>query len=407
MSNTHEKNASGGRHKDAVWACFESCFIDNVNKQKCIACGTLVSAKAPRLKRHIQKCNKIKIDKVNLVSEDNSDDNLEESNKRKRVDTESSSCSYVLKQPSISNYVIKTTTAHKEELNKAMAKFFYACNIPFRVSENEHFKNFIQILRPGYEPPNRKQLSGNLLDKIHNEIMDQTQSELKGKTVTLMQDGWSDVHNTPIIANVLSTGESSYFLLTIDSGCNVKSADYCLKVAKEAIEEAATKFNCKVRSFVSDNEKKMVLVRKKLSELYNDEKFISYGCASHYLNLVGEEIFKVKNIRDLITNIIEIQKYFRNHHCAGAWLKNCEGSCKPQLPGETRWNSQLKCLETFIRNRKFYLQIVDEHEKEIDAKTARLINNVAIYKEAKSLYSQLIHIANALDKVKLRKKYLF
>jgi len=408
MSNTHEKNASGGRHKDAVWACFESCFIDNVNKQKCIACGTLVSAKAPRLKQHIQKCNKIKIDKVNLVSEDNSDDNLEESNKRKRVDTESSSCSYVLKQPSISNYVIKTTTAHKEELNKAMAKFFYACNIPFRgFSENEHFKNFIQILRPGYEPPNRKQLSGNLLDKIHNEIMDQTQSELKGKTVTLMQDGWSDVHNTPIIANVLSTGESSYFLSTIDSGCNVKSADYCLKVVKEAIEEAATKFNCKVRSFVSDNEKKMVLMRKKLSELYNDDKFISYSCASHYLNLVGEEIFKVKNIRDLITNIIEIQKYFRNRHCAGAWLKNCEGSCKPQLPGETRWNSQLKCLETFIRNRKFYLQIVDEHEKEIDAKTVRLINNVAIYKEAKSLYSQLIHIANALDKVKLRKKYLF
>jgi len=313
----------------------------------------------------------------------------------------------VLKQPSISNYVIKTTTAHKEELNKAMAKFFYACNIPFRVSENEHFKNFIQILRPGYEPPNRKQLSGNLLDKIHNEIMDQTQSELKGKTVTLMQDGWSDVHNTPIIANVLSTSESSYFLSTIDSGCNVKSADYCLKVAKKAIEEAATKFNCKVRSFVSDNEKKMVLMRKKLSELYNDEKFISYGCASHYLNLVGEEIFKVKNIRDLITNIIEIQKYFRNRHCAGAWLKNCEGSCKPQLPGETRWNSQLKCLETFIRNRKFYLQIVDEHEKEIEAKIARLINNVAIYKEAKSLYSQLIHIANALDKVKLRKKYLF
>jgi len=82
-------------------------------------------------------------------------------------------------------------------------------------------------------------------------------------------------------------------------------------------------------------------------------------------------------------------------------------SCKPQLPGETRWNSQLKCLETFIHNRKFYLQIVDKHEKEIDAKTARLINNVAIYKEAKSLYSQLIHIANALDKVKLRKKYLF
>lgn len=397
------KNTLGGRHKDAVWSCFESCVVNNINKQKCIACGTLVSAKAPRLKQHFQKCNKFQKDEASsLINEDQLDNDLEESNKRQRTDTESPSCSSVLKQPSMSNYIVKTTTAHKEEIDKAMAKFFYACNIPFRVSENRHFKDFIQVLRPGYEPPNRKQLSGDLLNRINDDIMNKVQTELNGKTVTLMQDGWSDVHNTPIIANILSIGESSYFLSAIDSGCNVKSADYCLKLAKAAIEEAATKFNCKVRSFVSDNEKKMVLMRKKLSELYNNEKFVSYGCASHYLNLVGEEIFKMKNIKDLTANILEVQKYFRNHHCAGAWLKNCEGSCKPQLPGETRWNSQQKCLETFIRNRQFYLQIVDEHEKEIDDKIARIINNVAIYKEAKSLDGQLIHITKALDKVKLK-----
>lgn len=114
------------------------------------------------------------------------------------------------------------------------------------------------------------------------------------------------IYITPIIANVLSTGESSYFLSAIDSGSNKKSADYCLQLAKEAIEKAATKFNCKVQSFVSDNEKKMVLMRTKLSELYNDEKFISYGCASHYLNLVGEEIFKIKKHQRLSN------KYFRN-----------------------------------------------------------------------------------------------
>ncbi|CAL1672875.1 unnamed protein product [Lasius platythorax] len=214
--------------------------------------------------------------------------------------------------------------------------------------------------------------------------MDTMQTELKGKTVTLMQDGWSDIHNTPIIANVLSTGELYYFLSVIDFGSNKKSADYCLQLAKEAIKKAATKFNCKVQSFVSDNEKKMVLMRTKLSELYNDEKFILYGCASHYLNLVGEEIVKIKNIKGLVTNILEIQKYFRNHHCAGAWLRNCKRSCKPQLPGDTRWNSHVKCLDTFIRNRQFYLQIADEHEKEIDDKIARIINNVVIYKEAKS-----------------------
>lgn len=130
-----------------------------------------------------------------------------------------------------------------------MVKYFYACNIPFRVSENKYFKDFIQILRPGYKPPNRKQLSRDLLNKIHDEIMDKMQTKLNGKTVTLMQDSWSDIYNTQIIANILSTGESSYFLPAIDSGCNIKSADYCLEEAKAAIEEATTKFNCKIRSF--------------------------------------------------------------------------------------------------------------------------------------------------------------
>lgn len=105
----------------------------------------------------------------------------------------------------------------------------------------------------------------------------------------------------------------------------------------------------------------------------------------------------MKNIRDLTINILEIQKYFRNHHRAGAWLKNYEESCKPD---ETRWNSQLKYLETYIRNRQFFLQIIDEYEKKIDDKIVRNINNVVIYKEAKSLHSQLIHIANTFDKVK-------
>lgn len=54
--------------------------------------------------------------------------------------------------------------------------------------------------------------------------MDKAQNELKGKIVTLKQDGWSDIHNTPVIANVLSTGESCYFLSAINSGSNIKSA---------------------------------------------------------------------------------------------------------------------------------------------------------------------------------------
>lgn len=152
------RNTLGGRHKDAVWACFKSITTDNIHKQKCIACGTLVSAKAPRLKQHLEKC-KVKRDKEDkLINEDEEELNdLEESNKRKRK-SESPSCSYILKQPSMSNYIVKTTTVHKEELDKAMAKFFYACNIPFRVSEKT---NILKILFKFYDQAMNLQTENN------------------------------------------------------------------------------------------------------------------------------------------------------------------------------------------------------------------------------------------------------
>ena len=45
-----------------------------------------------------------------------------------------------------------------------VTKWNSSCNIPFAVAEHELFKNMITALRPGYQPPSRKVLAGNLPD---------------------------------------------------------------------------------------------------------------------------------------------------------------------------------------------------------------------------------------------------
>jgi len=40
--------------------------------------------------------------------------------------------------------------AKVEKLDELMAKFFYGCNIPFRVADSTFFKDFIKALRPAY-----------------------------------------------------------------------------------------------------------------------------------------------------------------------------------------------------------------------------------------------------------------
>lgn len=66
--------------------------------------------------------------------------------------------------------------------------------------------------------------------------------------------------------------------------------------------------------------------------------FIAYGCAAHYLNLLGGDICKTKNISTIMREVVEVSKYFRNHHVAKGFL-NSYGGVIPQLPNETRWKS--------------------------------------------------------------------
>jgi hypothetical protein len=53
----------------------------------------------------------------------------------------------------------------------------------------------------------------------------------------------------------------------------------------------------------------------------------------------------------ILQHIILINKYFRNHPNAHGRLKEKNGMM-PQLPNDTRCNSQRTCLQTYISNHE-------------------------------------------------------
>jgi len=66
-------------------------------------------------------------------------------------------------------------------------------------------------------------------------------TDLDGRNVTVMQDGLSDIHNTPVIACNVRTGNKSFFISAIDTGTNKKTADYCVTQARDTMKIA---FGC-------------------------------------------------------------------------------------------------------------------------------------------------------------------
>ncbi|KAB7498582.1 hypothetical protein Anas_06360 [Armadillidium nasatum] len=225
----------------------------------------------------------------------------------------------------------------------------------------------IQALRPGYSPPSRRNLAGPLLDIAHNEVENNLKSQL------------NEVE-----------GKQSFLLSTIDSGSDKKNAEYCLKSLKEAVDEVKEKYNSKVFAFCSDNEAKMKLLKEKMKEDDELKTIISYGCSAHYINLLEQEVTP----NSVLKYVIQIQKFFRNHHQPHGWLK--EKGLMPQIPNDTRWNSQQACINTFIQNYHKYVEIANEDKLEMSI--TNILSNPSLYREAQHLQKQVDVVSKALDK---------
>jgi hypothetical protein len=123
-------------------------------------------------------------------------------------------------------------------------------NIPFNAVENPHLQKFLELLRPGYKLPSRKALSNELLDEIIKESQSNMEEKISAldetEALTLMQDGWSSLHNDPLIASCIFGGSESHFLNSRECGLDKKTGEFCAALATEDVLEVHTRFGKEV-----------------------------------------------------------------------------------------------------------------------------------------------------------------
>ena len=92
------------------------------------------------------------------------------------------------------------------------------------------------MLLPGYVPPSRHALSTTLLDEVHGEAYAMCKEKVKGKAVSMEIDGWSNVHNEPVVCSSFTTYEGDTFLTsTIDTQDERYNGDNLEIIAETAI----------------------------------------------------------------------------------------------------------------------------------------------------------------------------
>lgn len=287
---------------------------------------------------------------------------------------------------------MRTSTAEKQKIDKQIAKAIFATNSSFRCIENPEVRKAIQLLRPGYTPPARKTISTTLLDEIYEEEKAKCFSSLSGQSVNMSIDGWSNVHNEPVVCATITTEDGHAFLYeTIDTTGNPHTSEYLTKIVCDLISSCFLKYNCTVTSFVTDNAANMALMRKTVEEK-SKAKVITYGCSAHFLNLLCKDL-QVKNIKE---HVVQIVKYFRNTHFAKAKFSQAGGRTLV-LPSDVRWNSLADCLEMYVTQWEIILKICEENKKEIDSTIYEKVSNIGIKHAAQEYLRILKPISVALD----------
>lgn len=148
----------------------------------------------------------------------------------------------------VDDFVIHTPTSTKNSIDQQIATYLYATNTPFQAVDHPEFRKLINMLRPGYQPPSRRDVAGRLLNDVHDSLLMKCQNTLQGQSVSMALDGWTNIKNEPVICICVTTPDGkTYPTMTINTSGNSHTAQYLLSVAKDAIRQAEADFKCKVK----------------------------------------------------------------------------------------------------------------------------------------------------------------
>lgn len=288
--------------------------------------------------------------------------------------------------------IISTSNEYTVKINKQISRYFYATNTPFNHADHEEFKKMCSMLRPGYKGPSAYQIGGPILDTVYEEIKEECREKIKDQVVCMSLDGWSNVHNEPIVCcSIVTANGESILVNTVDTGVSSHTATNLKDIALTAMKLAEKDFQVKVRSFVTDN---AANVQKMRNNLMDETNILQYGCSAHFLNLLAQDL----DLPAVTQSIIRVIKYFRNKHIPAALYKEAGGK-KLVMPQEVRWNTMHDAIRCYLDNRGILIQLCQDRREAFDSDIRKVINDNHVTMNAVDLLARMTPIAVALDRM--------
>ncbi|KAJ7101760.1 hypothetical protein C8R44DRAFT_528061, partial [Mycena epipterygia] len=95
-------------------------------------------------------------------------------------------------------------TPDHQEFGQGLCRLFASCGWSWKAISNPQFKLFFDKYLPAAKLPDRRVLSGRILDKEADKAIARTRQLIEGKLAIYSEDGWMNIAKTHVDTSMLS-----------------------------------------------------------------------------------------------------------------------------------------------------------------------------------------------------------
>ncbi|GJN11792.1 hypothetical protein PR202_ga30030 [Eleusine coracana subsp. coracana] len=260
-------------------------------------------------------------------------------------------------QASIASFVggqkkhTKSTKEAKQIVDDHVADFFYENGIPLNAINSRSWEVLLESIGqygPGYRSPYhemRNPLLERAVEKT-NELRKKHEEAWKEYGCTLMSDGWTDQRHRHLINFLANSPAGTFFLGSVDASSEVANASMLADLLEKQIEQIGKEYVVQV---VTDNGANFKAAGRILMERI--PTLFWTPCAAHCLDLLLEDLGKIKQFNMCINNAKKVCRFLYKH---GRLLDQMRDKLGGDLvrPAVTRFATSYLTLASMYKHRQ-------------------------------------------------------
>ncbi|XP_025637044.1 uncharacterized protein [Arachis hypogaea] len=236
-------------------------------------------------------------------------------------------------------------------------------SVPFNAVNSAYYQPMIDVIASmgvGYKGPNNPRVRGYLLSKLVEDVrkmIDGYREIWKQTGCTIMADGWTNRCRRTLINFLVYYPKGTIFLKSVDASNVSKTVETLFKLFRDVVLFVGPE---NVVHIVTDNAANYVVAGRLLEDEF--PKLYWSPCAAHCVNLMFQDIGKLQEVSQTVSQASMITKYIYNHCYPLFLMRKFTGGPEILRPAPTRFATNFIALQSILAQKDPLRAIVTSKE---------------------------------------------